>query len=285
MSALAREDAFVPEIYRVTDRVREGADTVTLGLMPASSALPAAWRPAAFEPGQFNMLYAFGAGEIAISMSGDPADRTRFVHTVRSVGAVSAAISALEPGGLVGLRGPFGAGWPMDLARDRDVVIVAGGLGLAPLRPAIYQLLANRRQYRRAVLLVGMRTPAEILFRSELERWRGRLDVDLDVTVDRADESWRGNVGVVPTLIPRKSFDASSALAMICGPEIMMRFTANALRDAGVAPERIYVSMERNMKCAIGLCGHCQFGPTFVCKDGPVMRLDRIAQYFATREV
>jgi NAD(P)H-flavin reductase len=166
-----------------------------------------------------------------------------------------------------------------------DVVVVAGGLGLAPLRPAIYHVLRHRDRYRRVAILIGMRRPAEILYRSELERWRSRLDVELAVSVDRGEDGWHGNVGVVPALIPRMNFDAANTVALICGPELMMRFTANALRDAGVASDGIHVSIERNMKCAIGLCGHCQFGPRFACKDGPVMRLDRIERILGLREI
>lgn len=164
-------------------------------------------------------------------------------------------------------------------------MIVAGGLGLAPLRPAIYTILANRVRYGRVVILLGSRNPHDILFRQELEEWRRRLDVDIEVTVDHADPEWRGNVGVVPKLIPRAAFDPHDAFGLICGPEVMMRFSVNALLDAGLPPERIHVSMERNMKCAIGLCGHCQFGSSFICKDGPVMRFDRIAAIFAAREI
>jgi NAD(P)H-flavin reductase len=170
-------------------------------------------------------------------------------------------------------------------AEGADVLFVAGGLGLAPLRPAIYRVLANRARYGRVVILCGSRNPEAILYRRELEQWRQRLDVDLEVTVDHADADWHGRVGVVPALIRRAAFDRHDAVALICGPEMMMRFTLNALREADVAPERIYLSMERNMKCAIGLCGHCQFGPTFVCRDGPVMRYDTIAEIFAVHEI
>jgi NAD(P)H-flavin reductase len=165
------------------------------------------------------------------------------------------------------------------------VVIVAGGLGLAPLRPAIYHVLAHRARYGKVVVLYGTRGPSEILFRPEIERWRRRLDAEIAVTVDRADTDWRGNIGVVPKLIPRAGFDPHNTIAMICGPEVMMRFSASALYEAGVPFERIYLSMERNMKCAIGLCGHCQFGPSFICKDGPVMRYDRIMDMLAVREI
>jgi NAD(P)H-flavin reductase len=272
-------DAFVPQLYRAGRVIRELHDTVTLELTPLSGPRPA------FEPGQFNMLTVFGVGEAAISISGDPSEEAAFVHTVREVGAVSRAIAKLEAGAVAGLRGPYGKGWPVAAAEGSDVVIVAGGLGLAPLRPAIYRIFANRSRYGRVSILFGSRNPADLLYRHELEQWRQRLDVEIAVTVDHADASWRGNVGVVPSLIRRAAFDPHDTVAMVCGPEVMMRFTARGLLDAGLAGERIYFSMERNMKCAIGLCGHCQFGPDFICKDGPVLRYDKIAGIFAVREI
>jgi NAD(P)H-flavin reductase len=278
MSA-ALADPFVPELYRVGHAQRELSDTVTLTLDPLSGARPG------FAPGQFNMLYVFGVGEVAISMSGSPRDAGGFIHTVREVGAVSGAIAKLGSGAIIGVRGPYGVGWPMAAAEGADLVIVAGGLGLAPLRPAIYEVMADRARYGRVAILFGTRNPIDMLFRHELEQWRRHLDIDIQVTVDTADTGWRGNVGVVPLLIPRAGFDPGKTVALVCGPEVMMRFSAFALRDAGVPADRIYLSMERNMKCAIGLCGHCQFGPTFVCKDGPVMRYDVIADIFAVREI
>lgn len=272
-------DPFVPALYRVETVERELADVVTLTLAPVSGARPS------FIPGQFNMLYAFGIGEAAISLSGSPAGDDRFVHTVRDVGAVSGAITRLEPGATIGVRGPFGAGWPVKEVEGSDVLIIAGGLGLAPVRPAIYEIFANRERYGRVSILFGSRNPSDMLYRHELEEWRQRLDVDIDVTVDHADPDWRGNVGVVPNLVKRAAFDPDETVAFICGPEIMMRFTVAALDEMGVTADRIHLSMERNMKCAIGLCGHCQFGPTFVCKDGPVMRYDRIAGIFTVREI
>lgn len=279
MGVAVSSDGFVPQVYRVARVHRELPDTVTLELVSPAGARPP------FEPGQFNMLYAFGVGEVAISISGDRREEAAFVHTVRDVGAVSAAITKLEEGSAIGLRGPFGTSWPVAAAEGADLVFVAGGLGLAPLRPAIYHVLAHRQRYGRVVILFGSRHPAELLYRHELEHWRQRWDVEVEVTVDHADADWRGNVGVVPALIPRVAFDPHKTVAMVCGPEVMMRFTVGALRDAGVSAERIHISMERNMKCAIGLCGHCQFGPDFVCKGGPVMRFDRIAGIFAVREV
>ncbi len=279
MSVTALSDPWLPHPHRVIEVQREAADTVTLELTSVDEPI------GAYQPGQFNMLYAFGIGEIAISVSGDPGDDGRLVHTVRAVGAVSRAIAGVKGGDILGVRGPFGSAWPLSQVPQRDLVIVAGGLGLAPLRPAIYHALRWRAQYRRVVILIGMRSPAEILYRAQLEQWRSRLDIELEVTVDRPDTQWHGHVGVVPALIGRLGLDAANTVAMVCGPEIMMRFTANALCEAGLSPAHIYLSMERNMKCALGLCGHCQFGPTFICKDGPVLALDRVRSLLAIREV
>jgi NAD(P)H-flavin reductase len=228
----------VPTPYRVRHVRRELPDIATLELSPLQGSVPE------FQPGQFNMLYAFGRGEVAISMSGDPAVRDVTVHTVRDVGAISGAIARMGVGAVVGVRGPFGTAWPAAEAAGSDVMIVAGGLGLAPLRPAIYQVLANRPRYGHVVILYGTRSPAEILFRSELERWRQLLDIEVMVTVDHADASWHGDVGVVPQLISRARFDADHTVAMVCGPEVMMRFTASGLLRAGVPPKQIHLSME-----------------------------------------
>lgn len=279
MSAAAREDPMRPLPYRVSAVRRETADTVSLDLVPSAGSLPH------FAPGQFNMLYAFGVGEVPISLSGDPADTSRFVHTVRAVGAVSEAIAGAAPGTVLGLRGPFGTPWPVEGAGGHDILVVAGGLGLAPLRPAIYHLLAHSEGFGRIAILYGSRGPTDILFHGELAAWRSRLDVEVEVTVDHADPSWHGRVGVVPGLIDKAGFDPQNTVAMICGPEVMMRFTVAALRAAGVASDHVWLSMERNMKCAIGLCGHCQFGPDFICKDGAVLRYDRIAARMSAREI
>ncbi len=269
----------VPRPWRVVRVRRETHDTKTLELEPTEPlSFP-------FQPGQFNMLYVFGIGEVPISISGDPQEPHRLVHTVRAVGAVTRALCSLKRGDVVGVRGPFGSAWPVEEAEGHDVVIVAGGIGLAPLRPALHHVLANRGKYGNVVLLYGARTPRDLLYRKELERWRGRFDLQVEVTVDSAGEGWYGHVGVVTTLIPRADFDPAETVAWVCGPEIMMRFTVQALRERGVSPEDVYISMERNMKCAVGFCGHCQFGPEFVCKDGPVFRFAEIERFFRVREV
>ncbi len=263
----------------MVDKRQETHDTWTLRLEPSAGVLDA------FSPGQFAMLYAFGIGEAPISVSGDVAAGGPLVHTVRAVGAVTQAICALEPGAYVGARGPFGSAWPIAGAEGRDVVLVAGGIGLAPLRPLIYHVLANRERYGRLVVAYGGRSAAELLYLDELERWRGRFDVDLDVAVDTGGSGWRGRVGVVTTLIPRAEFDAANATAFVCGPEVMMRFSLATLHDAGLAPESIQVSMERSMRCAVGHCGHCQLRERFICKDGPVFRSDVIEPLMRVREL
>lgn len=269
-----------PARYRVERNRRETHDTYTLDLVPADGG-----PSMAFAPGQFNMLYTFGIGEVPISISGDPGDTSVLVHTIRAVGGVTRAMRGLRPGDVVGVRGPFGAPWPVDASAGADVVLVAGGIGLAPLRPSLYRVLARRKEYGRVALLYGTRSPGDILFRRELERWRARFDLEVQVTVDRGTEDWTGDVGVVTTLVSRARFDPSDTVAMLCGPEVMMRFGALALRERGVAPGNVYLSMERNMQCAVGLCGHCQFGPTFVCKDGPVFASDAVAGWFGKREI
>lgn len=270
----------LPRPYRIEQLRKETSDTFNFTLVPMDHH-----DGAPYAPGQFNMLYVFGVGEVPISISGDPSEFPLLEHSTRVVGPVTRAMRGLKRGEMVGVRGPFGSSWPLDEPKDRDLVIVAGGIGLAPLRPVLYEALAHRKKYRKIVLLYGTRTPEDILYRRELERWRGKFDLEIHVTVDRAFTDWRGNVGVVTKLIGRTPFDPSSSVALVCGPEVMMRFAVMELQNRGVATDRIYVSMERNMKCAIGFCGHCQLGPTFVCKDGPVFRLDRIASILGKSEV
>lgn len=273
-------DPMIPIPYRVERVRRELSDTFTLHLAPADGS------PGnGFLPGQFNMLYAFGVGEAAISISGDSKSGLPLIHTVRSVGPVTRAINSLRRGAILGVRGPFGSAWPVTASEGADVILISGGVGLAPLRPAIYQLLANRERYGDIYIYYGARTPEDILFLDELQKWRSRFDLMVDVTVDRASGSWGGKVGVVTHLLTRANFDPFESIALICGPEVMMRYTIKTLNGLGISNDHIYVSMERNMKCAVGFCGHCQFGPYFVCKDGPVFRFDHIEDLFEIREL
>ena len=267
-------------VFHTVRRIRtETADTFTLDLETPGGA------PFPFAPGQFNMLYVPGAGEVPISISGDPARPATLTHTVRAVGTVTTAMRRLRAGDVGGIRGPFGVGWPVEACDGEEVVIAAGGIGLAPLRPVLYQLLAHRERYGRVVLIYGCRTPADLLYRHEIEAWRSRLDMHVYVTVDRGTDGWYGYVGVVTTLVPRAPVVPGRTIARVCGPEVMMRVSAMTLEERGIAGDRIYVSMERNMKCGIGQCGHCQYGPVLVCRDGPVFRYDRIRHLLALREV
>ncbi len=272
-------DPMCPRVVHVRRRRRDGPQVWTLELDAPDS------EPVGFLAGQFNMVTAFGVGEVAISFSGDPARPQRIVHTVRAVGPVSSALTRLAEGAPLALRGPFGTGWPMREATGRDVVIVAGGLGLAPLRPAMYQILANRARYGQVSLLYGTRSPQEILFHREITTWRKRLDLEVEVTVDHALAPWQGHVGVVTTLIDHARFDPQRTLALVCGPEIMMRFAAEALVTRGVGVDSIHLSLERNMKCGVGTCGHCQYGGLLVCRDGPVVRYDRLREALRVREL
>jgi len=274
MAALPEPAAMTPRPFRVERRVRETHDTWTLSLAPVQGDVPAV------APGQFTMLYAFGVGEVPISVSGPP-----LVQTIRAVGPVTRALCASRPGTVLGVRGPYGTSWPVEQAKGRDVLIVAGGVGLPPVRPALDHVLGHRSDYGRVVLLYGARTPQDLVFARELERWRSRLDVDVDVTVDAATGGWHGKVGVVTTLIPRAGIDPDETAAFVVGPEVMMRFTARALIDAGLAPEAIWLSMERSMHCGVGLCGHCQYGPYLVCRDGAVFPYPAIEPYLGIREL
>jgi NAD(P)H-flavin reductase len=271
MAAVVANDPMLPEPHRVRQLIKETPDTFTLTLESSGAA-----GESPFRPGQFSMLWVFGVGELPISISGDPAERDRLVYTVRSVGNATHALVGREAGDSVGVRGPFGTGWPVEAARGRDVIIVAGGIGLAPLRPVIYEVLHNRKEYGRLVVLYGARSPRDLLFRKELAAWARQPDTQILVTVDYGGLSWRGHVGVVTTLFKYARLHPARSVAMLCGPEIMMRFVTRELETQGLARADIYLSMERNMKCAVGFCGHCQYGPHFICKDGPVFPYEQM---------
>ncbi len=268
----------VPEAFEVLSRRRDTVDTWTLELAPRSG------RPLHFAPGQFTMLSAGGVGEVPISISGDPERAEQLLHTVRVVGLSTEAICAAQPGRVLGVRGPFGTAWPVEAAEGSDVLITAGGIGLPPLRPAILRMLDRRERYGRLVLLYGGRTPDQLLYPEDLADWEGR-GLEVFVTVDSAGPEWLGHVGVVTRLVRRAALDPVRTVAMMCGPEVMMRFSIATLRELGIAPERIYVSMERNMQCGVGHCGHCQLGPTLVCRDGPVYRFSELEPWLAIREL
>ncbi|MER5601308.1 FAD/NAD(P)-binding protein [Streptomyces sp. NPDC002265] len=264
-----------PLPYRVVDRRDETHDTATLVLEPAGEAL------APFAPGQFAMLYAFGVGEIPVSVS-RLADGHRVTHTIRAVGAVSRALCALPTGGWVGARGPFGTAWDTAAAHGNDLLVIAGGIGIAPLRPLVDTVVAGPHLFGRLSVLAGARTPADLLYEDDFPAWEEPFGA---VTVDRPSAGWTGRVGVVTTLLREARFTPSDTVAFLCGPEVMMRATARALIHQGVRPDRIQVSLERNMRCAVGHCGHCQLGPLLLCRDGPVVRYDRAEPILNVREL
>jgi NAD(P)H-flavin reductase len=280
-AAVARPAAgtTLPRPFRVASRRRDTSDTFTLALEPLDG------EPLRFAAGQFTMLSAFGAGEVPISISGDPTRSGQLLHTIRDVGAVTHALVSVSRGDILGVRGPFGRGWDVSDGIGGDVVIVAGGIGLAPLRPAVLEVLSRRSDYRRVVLLYGTRSPEDVLFDRDLESWRGRFDLEVELTVDYGPPDWRGRVGLVTTLISRAGFDPSRTLALACGPEVMMRRVATGLVDRGVPRDRVRLSLERNMVCGIGLCGHCQLREVFVCLEGPVLGYDRAEALMDVREV
>ncbi len=269
-----------PRLFRVLDSSEVIPDCRTIRVAAADDL-----GECDFQPGQFFMLYVFGQGEVPISVSGDPGERGELTFTVMAVGPVTRALCEVKPGEMIGLRGPFGSAWPIDAVQGRDVIIMAGGLGLAPLRPAIYQLLRNREGFGALSLLYGTRQPPSILFHQELVAWRETAPLNLDITVDNAGREWPGKVGVVTELLKDCEINADKTSAFICGPEVMMRFSAFALLDRGIAAQNIYVSMERNMQCAVKMCGRCQYGPFFICSDGPVFAFDRVERLFKIREV
>jgi len=282
MSAAAEllPHVMTPVLMRLVGVEKETHDTFTLTLEPANGE-----PPACFAPGQFSMLYVFGVGELPISISGNPEERDRLVYTVRSVGKATHALVTRAPGESIGVRGPFGTSWPLADSRGRDIVIVAGGIGLAPLRPAIYHVLRHRGDYGRLVVLYGARSPQDLLFRKQLTAWNYVPDTQILITVDYGGLSWRGSVGVVATLFRHIRLEPERTTALVCGPEIMMRYVVRELLLRGVSAEDIHLSMERNMKCAVGFCGHCQLGPYFVCKDGPVFSYSRLKPWMDRYEL
>jgi NAD(P)H-flavin reductase len=266
----------LPAWYQVASRHSETHDTVTLDLRPVGQGIPA------HEPGQFTMLYAFGVGEVPVSISGTAGDG--LVQTIRAVGAVTRALCAAKPGQVIGIRGPYGTTWDVTGAAGGDLLLVAGGIGLAPLRPALLAALARRGAYRRVAVLIGARSPEELVFAGEVDAWR-RSGADVDITVDRATDGWTGHVGVVTQLLERADINPAGTTALVCGPEVMMRLTARALAARGIPAERIRVSLERNMRCGVAVCGHCQLGPRLLCRDGPIVSYPDAAPLMAVREL
>ncbi len=267
----------VPKIYKITSIQKETQDVFTLKIVAQEEKIPS------FLPGQFNMLYLYGFGEVPISISGNPSQKNELVHTIRAVGAVTQAMQRLKAGDEIGVRGPFGTHWPLSQTNNH-VLVLAGGLGLAPLRPALYDLIARKDQYKSITLLYGARSPEEILYRKEMEQWKAQ-GIDVCVSVDLADANWRGDVGVITKQIYTHLTCPKNTQVFVCGPEIMIKFAVHELLRTDIDTSSIYISMERNMQCAVGFCGHCQYGPYFLCKDGPIFSYTQLKPWLNIQEL
>ncbi|MGD9591739.1 MAG: FAD/NAD(P)-binding protein [Candidatus Berkiella sp.] len=274
---MTSSSALMPQPFLILKKQQESQDVFTLTIANADK------KPISFFPGQFNMLYAFGVGESAISISSSPENQEHISHTIRIVGSVTRNLDKLSEGETIFVRGPFGKHWPIDNYKGKSFLLLAGGIGIAPLRSLIYQLISKRADFADITLIYGARTPQDILYSQEFSQWKKSINIIL--TVDHALKTWADNVGVITQFIPNTIKDPENTIIMMCGPELMMRFGYYALRHEGVKPEHIYLSMERNMQCAIGQCGHCQWGPYFICKDGPVMNFKNIEACFFKNEL
>jgi NAD(P)H-flavin reductase len=260
----------------IVERKQESTDILTFRLQLTDPAHQEAFR---FEAGQFNMLYVFGVGEVAISIVSDP-DKPDFLdHTIRIVGRVTQVLGNMQIGETLGIRGPFGKGWPMREGKGKDILVVTGGLGCAPVVGAIEYIFRRREEYGNLTILHGVKTPHDLLYRERYDVWRHQPNAKVLLTSDEPGKTWHSHVGVVTELFDELQLEPDNTLVMMCGPEIMMRVACNVLTHKGLRPDSMYVSLERHMECGIGLCGHCQLGPFFLCKDGPVMRLDRVMPF------
>jgi NAD(P)H-flavin reductase len=260
----------------IVEKIREAEDIDTYRLRFVDEQVRRNYR---FAAGQFNMVYLFGVGEVAISIVSDPSEPESLDHTIRAVGRVTKAIAQLQPGDELGIRGPFGSGWPLEAIRGKDIVVVTGGLGCAPVVGAIEYIFRRRDQYGAVKILQGVKTPHDLLFRERFDAWRRQPDTQVLLTSDQPDKTWHYHVGVVTELFEQVAVDPARTVVLMCGPEIMMRLGVSILMQRGIPATAIYASLERHMECGIGLCGHCQLGPYFLCKDGPVMRYDRVAPW------
>ncbi len=266
----------------IVERAQEARDIFTYRLRLVDQAVRRAFQ---FAGGQFNMVYAFGVGEVAISIVSDPEDPELLVHTIRIVGRTTQAIGRLGPGDVLGIRGPYGRGWPLDKARGKDVVIITGGLGCAPVVGAIEYIFRRRDQYGAVKILHGVKAPHDLLYRERFDAWRRQPDTEVFLSSDQPAKSWQYHIGVVTELFEQVRITPGRTVVLMCGPEIMMRVGIPILVHRGISESSVYVSLERHMECGIGLCGHCQMGPYFLCKDGPVMRYDTIAHWLGRHGV
>jgi sulfhydrogenase subunit gamma (sulfur reductase) len=270
----------LPLAAEVVERIQESPTIFTVRLRFSDPEQHAAYR---FAPGQFNMLYLYGVGEVPISIVSDPADVHLFDHTIRSVGRVTHGLARLEAGDRLGIRGPYGRGWPLDQAEGRDVMIVTGGLGCAPVVSVINYIMRRRDRFRRLVIMQGVKHSDDLIWRNQYAHWSEQPETQVLVAADEGSALWPWHVGHVTELFDRVQMDFGQAVVMMCGPEGMMKVAVKELLARGIGEDRLFLSMERSMKCAMGLCGHCQYGGAFVCKDGPVFSYEQVKPLLGIR--
>lgn len=270
-------NAYLPREAQVVGRTQESPTVFTLQLQFTDDA------PYSYEPGQFNMLYLYGVGEVPISIVEENLETGALIHTIRAVGRVTDGLARLQSGDRIGLRGPFGRGWPLQAAEGRDVIIVTGGLGCAPSVSIIHHIISYRERYGRLTILQGVKHADDLIWREQYDAWAAFPDIEVLLAADIASHGWQGHVGLVTQLFDRVALDATESVGMLCGPEPMMNAAAHGLLERGMAADHIHLSMERNMQCAIGHCGHCQFGAQFVCRDGPVFTWPQVSHLLGRR--
>ncbi|BBF65938.1 Ni/Fe hydrogenase subunit gamma [Acidithiobacillus sp. 'AMD consortium'] len=272
-------DPYLPHEVEILERIQESPTIFTLRLAFTDPEMQASYR---FQPGQFNMVYLYGVGEVPISIVSDPEDGHLIDHTIRAVGLVTQGLTRLGKGARLGLRGPYGRGWPLKPAEGRDIVLLTGGLGCAPVVSVIHYILRRRERFGRLTILQGVKHTDDLIWRDQYEAWSRLPDVQVGLAADVGSPGWFGQVGPVTVLFDRAQFDPG-ALVMMCGPEPMMRAAVQELLRRGVAGEDLWLSMERSMHCAVGHCGHCQMGRNFVCRDGPVFPYPEIQALLGER--
>ncbi len=271
---------YEPHEAIIVERIQEAPDLFTLRIEFTDPEIRAACK---FEPGQFNMLYLYGVGEIAISIVSDPLDCLIIDHTIRVVGRVTRGLANLKTGDRIGVRGPYGRGWPMLESKQKDIVVVTGGLGCAPVVSVINYIEQRREEFGRLNIVQGVKHSADLIWKERYEQWRKLPDTKVLLAADVGEALWPWHVGPVTSLFDQLEFDPDNVSVMMCGPQGMMRVVCDHMLDNRVAESQLYLSMERNMQCAVGHCGHCQYGSKFICKDGPVFSYDKIRHLFETK--
>jgi NAD(P)H-flavin reductase len=261
------QDIYLPFDAEIVNRTQESATIFTLTMKFSDPLVQQKYR---FLPGQFNMVYLFGVGEVAISIVSDPDDNTVCGHTIHNVGRVTNGLSLLKVGDHVGIRGPFGHGWPIEKAKGKDILIITGGLGCAPSVSVINYIVKRRKEFGRLIILQGVKHSDDFIFRKQYDQWKMLPDTQVLLAADVSRPNWPGYTGLITGLIDQIEIDPNNTICMMCGPEGMMRASVERLAKLNLSVNNIYSSLERNMECAVGHCGHCQFGGKFICKDGPV---------------